>query len=92
MVIAELPLDMRQGPWGYDTHSMEDTVYPKNDVAKSFSSKREVIQTTEYPRHEQSCLHSTLIVNEEEVLFPHRSGKYSSRQAAQRDQGSPVGS
>lgn len=91
-MIAELPLDMRQGPWGYDTHSMEDTVYPKNDVAKSFSSKREVIQTTEYARHEQSCLHSTLIVNEEEVLFPHRSGKYSSRQAAQRDQGSPVGS
>lgn len=91
-MIAELPLDMRKGPRSCDTHSMEDTGYPKDDVAKSFSSKREVIQTTEYPHHEQSFLHSTLIVNEEEVLFPHRLGKYSSRQAAQRDQGSPVGS
>lgn len=67
---GEAPLGMWQGPLGCDARSLEGIVYPKNDIAKSFPSKGEVIQTTIHtPSHEQSCVHSTLIIDEEKVYF-----------------------
>lgn len=45
---GEPPLRTWQGLLGCDAHSLEGMIYPKNDAAKSFPSKGEVIQTTAY--------------------------------------------
>jgi len=47
-VRGETHLGKWQGPLGCDVHSVKHMVYLKNDVAKSFPGKGELIWTTAY--------------------------------------------